>query len=161
GPKQLRGALWALRNGVHTRGAPTLEPRHQHPRVDREGGQIELGRNVRFRGLRFPVSLGVGARGVLRIGDNSLCNQGVTIYPAQLVDIGSNVQLGDLVTIFDTNFHEIEPGAGVVHQPVSIGDNVWIGINAIVLPGVTIGSNTVVGAGSLVVESLPEGVLAT
>ena len=160
-PKQLRGALWAMRNHVSAQGAPMLEPRHRYPRVNWRGGRIELGREVHFRGLRFPVSLGVGTSGVLRIGDHCLCNQGTNIFAAELVDIGTNVKLGDLVTILDTNFHEIEPGAPVVCAPVVIGDNVWIGVNSIVLPGVTIGPNTVVGAGSLVAKSLPDGVLAT
>jgi maltose O-acetyltransferase len=45
-------------------------------------------------------------------------------------------------------------------KPVVIGDNVWIGGNAIILPGVTIGNNTTIGAGSVVTKSIPDNVLA-
>lgn len=45
-------------------------------------------------------------------------------------------------------------------KPITVGDNVWLGGNVIVLPGVTIGSNSVIGAGSVVTEDIPEGVLA-
>lgn len=44
--------------------------------------------------------------------------------------------------------------------PINVGDNVWIGANVSVLPGVTIGSNTIIGAGSVVNKDIPEGVIA-
>ncbi len=45
-------------------------------------------------------------------------------------------------------------------KPIKVGDNVWIGGNVIVLPGVTIGDNTVIGAGSVVTKDVPSNVLA-
>lgn len=45
-------------------------------------------------------------------------------------------------------------------KPISVGDRVWIGGNAVILPGVTIGSDTVIGAGSVVTRDIPAGVLA-
>ena len=45
-------------------------------------------------------------------------------------------------------------------RPIVVGDNVWIGAGAKILPGVTIGSNSVIGAGSIVTKDIPEGVLA-
>lgn len=44
--------------------------------------------------------------------------------------------------------------------PINVGDNVWIGANVSVLPGVTIGTNTIIGAGSVVNKDIPEGVIA-
>ena len=44
--------------------------------------------------------------------------------------------------------------------PITVGDSVWIGANVSVLPGVTIGSNTIIGAGSVVNKDIPEGVIA-
>jgi carbonic anhydrase/acetyltransferase-like protein (isoleucine patch superfamily) len=160
-PDQARGAVWAARNGIKCAGAPTIYRRQVFPRVDNQGGRIEFGRGVWFRGFQFPSSIGVGPQGVLRVGDYAGINQGANIFAADSIAIGKWTMLSDLVAIFDTNFHEIEPNAGVVSAPVVIGDNVWIGAHAIVLPGVTIGRDTVVGAGSVVVSSLPAGVLAT
>ena len=45
-------------------------------------------------------------------------------------------------------------------MPINIGDNVWIGANVCILPGVTIGNNVVIGAGSVVNKDIPEGVIA-
>ena len=159
-PRQLRGALWALRHGIACANPPLLEPRNFHPRVDKRGGRIELGRDVWFRGQRMPAAIGVGPRGVLRVGDEVGFNQGSNVYAEQFVSIGDHTLIADLVSIFDTNFHEIEEGEAVRSAPVVIEENVWLGAHAIVLPGVTIGHDTVVGAGSVVVDALPAGVLA-
>ena len=159
-PNQARGALWAARNPVTCAGSPSIGRRHKFPLVDNRGGRIEFGRGVRLMGFRFPASFGVGPGGVLRVGDNSGFNQGVDIFASTSIEIGSWTSIGNLVSIFDTSFHEVEPGAGVVTKPVVIGDNVMVGPMSIILPGVTIGDNTVVGAGSLVTSSLPAGVLA-
>ena len=45
-------------------------------------------------------------------------------------------------------------------MPITVGDSVWIGANVSVLPGVTIGSNTIIGAGSVVNKDIPDGVIA-
>jgi maltose O-acetyltransferase len=158
--RELRGALWALRHGVTCAAPPRLEPNNFHPRVENRGGRIELGRGVWFRGQRMPAAIGVGPSGLLEVGDDVGLNQGSNVFAAKHVSIGSNSLIADLVSIFDTNFHEIEEGEPVQSAPVFIGENVWIGAHSIVLPGVTIGRDTVVGAGSVVVDSLPPGVLA-
>ncbi len=79
------------------------------------------------------------------------------------VTIGEDVQIGPNVQLL-TPTHPVDPverrtrieGA----EPIVIGDNVWLGGGVIVLPGVTIGENTVVGAGSVVVRDLPANVVA-
>lgn len=76
---------------------------------------------------------------------------------------GAQTQLGPAVQLY-TATHPIDPGARVagpeLARPTTIGTRVWIGGGAIVLPGVTIGDDTVVGAGSVVTRSLPRGVVA-
>ena len=79
------------------------------------------------------------------------------------VTIGDDVQIGPGVQLL-TATHPIEPGPRrdkwEAAQPIVIGDNVWLGGGVIVCPGVTIGADTVVGAGSVVVQDLPSGVVA-
>jgi maltose O-acetyltransferase len=73
------------------------------------------------------------------------------------VQIGPNVQLL-------TATHPLDPGPRrdkwEAARPIVIGDNVWLGGGVIVCPGVTIGADTVVGAGSVVVRNMPAGVVA-
>ena len=79
------------------------------------------------------------------------------------VTVGDDVQLGPNVQLL-TATHPLEPGPRrdkwEAAEPITIGDNVWLGGGVIVCPGVTIGENTVVGAGSVVVASLPANVVA-
>ncbi|MFA6010720.1 MAG: DapH/DapD/GlmU-related protein [Desulfobacteraceae bacterium] len=75
------------------------------------------------------------------------------------ISLGDNVRCGANTLITDTDWHTDDSRAGE-NAPVSIGNNVWLGVDVIVLKGVTIGENTVVGAGSIVTRSLPENVYA-
>lgn len=79
------------------------------------------------------------------------------------ITIGRQTQLGPAVQLY-TATHPLDAATRAagpeLARPISIGSRVWIGGGAIVLPGVTIGDDTVVGAGSIVTRSLPSGVLA-
>ena len=160
-PYRMAIAAWARRQGIAFDRPPVIALGTRFPKVDiPAGGRIEFGLSVRFAGRRAPTRLGVGPSGVLRIGDHSFLNDGANVFAQSRVHIGARVLIGDFVSILDTNFHEVEANAGVVTAPIDIGDNVWIGLGAIVLPGVTIGDGTVIAAGAVVVSSLPGGVLA-
>ena len=93
----------------------------------------------------------------LRIGSNCWINAGCVFDASSSIDIGNSVALGQGVMIL-TNSHEIGPSrerAGTkTSLPVVIGDGVWIGARATVLPGVTIGSGAIVAAGALVNSSV-------
>ena len=99
----------------------------------------------------------------LRMGARSFANFGLVALDCAPITIGDDVQIGPNVALL-TPTHPIDPDlrrAGWESaQPITIGDNVWLGGGVIVLPGVTIGSDSVVGAGAVVTRDLAEGVVA-
>lgn len=99
----------------------------------------------------------------IHLGENFYANVNCTILDCAEVRFGDNVLLAPNVGIY-TAGHPLEADPRVAGlefaYPVTIGNNVWIGGNAIILPNVTIGDNTVIGAGSVVTRSLPANVVA-
>jgi acetyltransferase-like isoleucine patch superfamily enzyme len=97
------------------------------------------------------------------IGDNFYSNHNCVILDCAEVNIGDNVYLGPNCGIY-TACHPIdaeERNSGLeLAKPVKIGNDVWIGGNVCILPGVTIGDNVVIGAGSVVTSDIPSGVVA-
>lgn len=97
------------------------------------------------------------------VGDNFYMNFGCVILDCNLVEIGDNVLCAPYVQIY-TAYHPIEPEIRLTQKelasPVKIGNNVWIGGSTIICPGVTIGDNTTIGAGSVVVKDIPDRVVA-
>ena len=97
------------------------------------------------------------------VGDNFFANYNCMILDVGRVDIGDNVMLAPNVAIY-TAGHPVHPQArNSMYQygiPVKIGSNVWIGGNSVILPGVTVGDNTVIGAGSVVTKDIPSNVVA-
>lgn len=98
------------------------------------------------------------------IGDRNWLSNNISLVAVKEISIGDDCQIGDQVAIYDCDFHEISPktrnrSSGVA-IPVCIGSNVWLGSRVMVLKGVTIGDNTVVGAMSLVTRSLPANCVA-
>jgi acetyltransferase-like isoleucine patch superfamily enzyme len=69
--------------------------------------------------------------------------------------LGDNCRIGDLVAIFDSDHHSLEPSRPMRIAPVRLGTNVWVGRSATILPGVTIGDHAVVAAGSVVTDDVP------
>lgn len=118
-------------------------------------GTITIGSRVSFRGIRARTRLGVGFGGVISIGDRSFINSGVILESSVSITIGNNCLIGDRVQMQDSNYHEVSEGEGVVRSAIAIGNNVWIGNSAIVLPGVKIGDHSVIGAGSVVTKDVP------
>lgn len=130
------------------------------------GPNIHIGHSLTAIGEpSHRVELGVWGRGPgegkLIIGDAALLSPGVRISASDEIRIGDGVMMAngayvtdcDWHTLYDRNARDPNP------QPVRIGNNVWIGDHAIVLKGVTIGDNSVVGAGSVVTKSIPSNVV--
>lgn len=99
----------------------------------------------------------------IEVGKNFFANYNCTIIDVAKVKIGNNCQFAPNVSIY-TAGHPIHPvSRNSLYEygiSVTIGDNVWIGGNTVILPGVHIGSNTVIGAGSVVTKDIPDWVVA-
>ena len=97
-----------------------------------------------------PLTAAVGK--YVSIGDGTYANMNLTLIDDWKITIGKHVLIGPNVTLSTTG-HPIHPKHrldGMYSFPITIKDNVWLGANVIVLPGVTIGENSVIGAGSVV-----------
>lgn len=99
----------------------------------------------------------------LFLNDNVYINFNLTIVDDVEIIVGNNVLFAPNCTLTTAN-HPIDPtlrGKGYQYcKKIVIGNNVWLGSNVVVLPGVTIGDNTVIGAGSIVSRSIPANVVA-
>ncbi len=99
----------------------------------------------------------------IHIGDRTFANFGLVASDVAEIRIGHDVQIGPGVQLL-TPTHPLEPQARrdkwEAASPIVVGDNVWLGGGVIVCPGVSVGPDTVVGAGSVVTRDLPTGVLA-
>jgi len=94
----------------------------------------------------------------IRIGARTFINYGAVVLDAAAVTIGADVQVGPRVQLL-TALHPLEPQPrrrGVeTAQPVSIADGAWLAAGVIVCPGVSIGADAVIGAGSVVTRDMP------
>ncbi len=108
-----------------------------------------------------PFACDYGAN--IHAGEMLYLNFGCVLLDCARVDIGDNVQIGPGVHIY-TAHHPTDPAVRVsgleLATPVRIGNRVWIGGGTIICPGVTIGDDTTIGAGSVVVKDVPAGVIA-
>lgn len=99
----------------------------------------------------------------ISIGKNFFSNYNCIILDAAPVTFGDNVFIAPNC-VFSAAGHALDAeqrAAGLeIALPITVGDDVWFGANVTVLPGVTIGSNTVIGAGSVVTKDIPSGVVA-
>ncbi|MFQ5513594.1 MAG: acyltransferase [Myxococcota bacterium] len=111
--------------------------------------RTEFGRNL----------LTVFPGGCIEIGPRSLVN-GAMIHAKREIRIGADARLGFGVRIFDADLHSLDSLTPERIAPVHIGARVWLGANVLVLRGVSIGDDVVVGAGSVVTNDIPAGVLA-
>ena len=102
-------------------------------------------------------------RGVRPMGDWVYANFNLTLVDDTHIYIGSNTMIGPNVTIATAGhpvLPELREQAYQFNAPVHIGKNCWLGAGVIVLPGITIGDNSVIGAGSVVTKDIPENVIA-
>ncbi len=111
--------------------------------------------------IRSPLFCDYGYN--LRIGSRCFSNLGLLCLDVAPITIGDDVQIGPNVQLLAAT-HPLDPQLRKQKwesgEPITIGDNTWLGGGVIVCPGVTIGANAVIGAGSVVTRDIPPGVLA-
>lgn len=126
----------------------------------RVAGTATVGAHFVVEGYDAKVSIKVAPDARLVIGDDVFLNGGVSIEAWREVRIGSNVLMAPYASIIDDDRHEAAAGSRRDKGPVVVGDNVWLGRNVAVLPGVRIGDGSVVGANSVVSRDIPAGCFA-
>lgn len=134
------------------------------------GGNVYIGDRCRINsGMQYnPIggdnkTMLLAYDGEIRIGNN-VGMSNTTIVSKSSIIIEDNVRIGGSCKIYDTDFHSmvleerlLATDPGVVSKPINIKEGAFIGAHTIVLKGVTIGKESVVGAGSVVSKSIPDG----
>jgi acetyltransferase-like isoleucine patch superfamily enzyme len=130
------------------------------------GTPIEVGDYVTIIGasdnkVRLSVWADKNVEGRIHIGDYCILCPGVRISSASEIGIGDNCMIASSAYITDSDWHGIYDriAFGKTH-PIKIENNVWIGDSAIVCKGVTIGQNSIIGAGAVIVNSIPSNCIA-
>ena len=116
------------------------------------------GSRYNFRGLNHKCILQTTPKGNIKIGNNCQFS-GVSIVSSLRIEIGDNLLCGANVMIADRNGHEDEYPQ-FKPEPVVIGNHVWLGMNCVVMKGVTIGDNVIIGANSVVTKDIPSNTIA-
>lgn len=120
--------------------------------------ELHIGKKLKMHnGAKIRVRRG----GKLEIGKNFGMSNGCVVTAYEHIKIGDNVMLGPNVLIYDQD-HDYRAEGGVAAMkfktaPITIGNNVWIGANTLILRGTTIGDNCVIGAGCVVKDDIPNG----
>jgi len=99
----------------------------------------------------------------ITIGERTFANFGLVALDVAPISIGDHCQIGPYVQLLAAT-HPVDPAlrrsGAESAAPISVGPNVWLGGGAIICPGVTIGENPVIGAGSVVIKDIPSNVVA-
>ena len=124
-----------------------------HTDVKIKNGKAVFGKEQITRGMAIFRVEG----GELTVGDKCFFNQNVSITCKKKVVIGDRCQIANNVVIVDHDHAGSENWGSYVETPVTIGNDVWIGANVVIMRGTTIGDKAVIGAGSIVKGDVPAG----
>lgn len=99
----------------------------------------------------------------IELGENFYANHGLIVLDAAKVSFGDNVFIGPNCGFYTAGhpLNKVERNQGLEYaKPIKVGNSVWFGGGVLVMPGVTIGDNVVIGAGSVVTKDIPSNVVA-
>ncbi len=126
-----------------------------------DGGRIHIGSGCTIsRGCEL-----IAKSGSIKIGDNTFVGRDCILVANDSIEIGDDCLIAEMVVVRDQN-HRTERGSGLIRdqgmvcERVHIGDNVWVGAKSTLLKGAKVGSSCVIGAHSLVLGEIEEGMLA-
>lgn len=137
---------------------------NQTDRNDREKIKRLVGKIVAHKDDNYwitpPVYVDYGNH--ITVGSNFYCNLDCIFLDVNKITIGDNVMVGPRVSFYTAGHPtdaEIRNEALEFGLPITVKDNVWIGGNVVILPGVTIGKNSIVAAGAVVTKDVPDNVI--
>jgi acetyltransferase-like isoleucine patch superfamily enzyme len=139
-----------IRSHFQRAGVVTVHGGWFLPTVENRGGRIDIGNCALFTGVRLEV----WKNAEISIGNGTYINRNTEIVACRAVRIGRDCMIARDVLIMDSDQHAL-PDRELQAVPVIIEDRVWIGARAIILKGVRIGHDSVVGAGAIVTKSVP------
>lgn len=161
----LRNFSAALRARWYLRKVTSVGPRVRvwgRPSV-RNSGTMIVGDRARLISTIATLEIVVEKGATLEIGEGSYINYGCSIGATSLIRIGPRANIGTHVIMIDNDFHELDPSRRLSRPPsapIILEENVWVGARAIILRGVTVGADSVIGAGSVVTHDIPPRSLA-
>lgn len=145
--------LWLKLKYAGKCSMPLVQAFGHHTEVKIKDGTARFGKEQITRGNAvFRVE-----GGELIIGDKCFFNQNVSITCKKKILIGDRCQIANNVVIVDHDHAGSENWGSYVETPITIGNDVWIGANVVIMRGTTIGDKAVIGAGSIVKGDVPEG----
>jgi len=157
--RSLKSLKYKFNKNIRFEGKVIIDTRSQ---IIARFGKITLKDGVELRsdpvgyhaGMPFPTTILIDkANAIVEIGEKTRLN-GAYVHAQKEIRIGKNCVIASGVNILDANGHELISGDRTwgrdTPEPIIIGDNVWIGLNSVILKGTIIGNNSVVGANSVV-----------
>lgn len=126
--------------------------------------RVTLGARVRLDGGQVWTAAGSGAAKTLEVGDDCSIGYGTELVIGESITIGRHVMISNRVLLVGYNGHPLDPYARAHHEPpgpegsgaITVNDYAWIGADATIMKGVTIGRGAIVAAGAMVRASVPD-----
>lgn len=146
-------------------GLPRIRRHPNSTIIIGDGCKFNSAKHSVLEGLLKPCKFITARENSEIIFGNNVGASGATFVAALKIKIGNNVMIGAHSSIVDTDFHNPNPNIRLQNdempsRPITIEDNVFIGYNCLILKGVTIGKNSVIGANSVVFNSIPKNAIA-
>lgn len=139
-----------VRPSISKAGIVLVTPGWPLPKIINKGGYIEVSYGRFYPGVRIEC----WKDAIITIGRGTYLNRNTEIVASRSITIGESCKIARDVLMMDTDQHPIG-SASLKIKPIIIEDRVWIGSRAIILKGVTIGHDSVIGAGAVVTKSIP------